>query len=209
MNVHRVCSVADPAYDSLVRIYLDSQPESELKTPAQLARMIKQPEYYFLAALRDGIVIGYSIAICLVDSDAALLEYMAVDRDLRGAGIGQHLFEATRKFGAIADRILLIEVDSEKFPSPDHSDRVRRKNFYRRLGCREIEGLAYIMPPVASATPPLMDLLVSHDELPGAFPKSRIRTWLESCYRQVYHVEPGDPRIGQMIKGLPEYVRLA
>lgn len=208
MNVHRVCSVADPAYDSLVRIYLDSQPESELKSPAQLARMIEQPEYYFLAALREGSVVAYSITICFVDSDAALLEYMAVERDLRGAGIGQQLFRETRNFGAIADRILLIEVDSEKWPSPDHADRVRRKNFYRRLGCREIEGLTYIMPPVASATPPLMDLLVLRDELPTELPKGRIRHWVECCYQQVYEKSADDPRIESMIRTLPDNVRL-
>jgi GNAT superfamily N-acetyltransferase len=208
MDVRRVCSVADPAYDAFVRIYLDSQPHSELKTPAQLARMIEKPEYYFLAALRNATVVAYSIAICLVDCDAALLEYMAVDRNLRGTGIGQSLFRATRNFGAIAGRILLIEVDSEKWPSDDHIDRVRRKNFYRRLGCKEIEGLTYIMPPLSSATPPLMDLLVSHGQLPLAFSKSRVRTWLESCYQQVYQVAPNDPRIDSMIEALPDDLRL-
>lgn len=208
MNIHRVCSVNEPAYHELLRIYRDSQPESERKGPDHLARMIERPEYFFLAGRRDESIVGYAICICLPGSDAALLEYMAVTRELRGLGLGQELFKQTAALGPIANRTLVIEVDSDKLPSPDHADRVRRKKFYRRLGCREIDGLAYIMPPVSSAPPPAMDMLVYAVELPGTLRKSHIRGWLQSCYQQVYDVPENDPRIEVMVARLPENVRL-
>ena len=208
MNIHRVCSVNEPSYEELLRIYRDSQPENELKSPDQLARMIERPEYFFLAARRDDSIVGYAISICLIGSDAALLEYMAVARDLRGLGLGQQLFRQAAAFGPTANRTVIIEVDSEKSPSPDHADRVRRKRFYRRLGCRELEGLAYIMPPVSGAQPPPMDMLVYSRELPLMLAKSRVRAWLQSCYRQVYGVPEDDPRIESMVANLPADLRL-
>ena len=208
MKIHRIRSVEEPAYKQLLHIYRDSQPENELKGPDQVAGMIERPEYFFLAALRDDAVVGFSISICFAGSDAALIEYMAVAREFRGQGTGQGLFKETVQFGSIAERTVIIEVDSEKSPSDDHVDRVRRKNFYRRLGCREVEGLTYIMPPVSSGIPPPMDMLVYAAELPGTLAKSRIRTWLESCYRQVYELSETDPRIQSMLKNLPENVRL-
>lgn len=208
MKIHRVGSVDEPAYQELLRIYRGSQPLSELKSPDHLARMIERPEYYFLAALHNEVVVGYSISICLPGSDAALLEYMAVTPELRCHGLGQQLFKETAAFGPIAIRVLMIEVDSEKSPSADHVDRVRRKSFYRRLGCLEIEHLAYIMPPVSNTPPPPMDMLVYAIELPGCLEKSRLQAWLQSCYRQVYEQPGDDPRIQSMIANLPENVRL-
>lgn len=208
MKVQRIHSVDEPAYEALLRIYHDSQPESELKSPGQLSRMIERPDYYFLAAMHDGAVAGFTISICFPGSDAALIEYMAVARELRGQGIGQQLFRATVQFGSLAQRTVIIEVDSEESPSSDHADRVRRKNFYRRLGCREIEGLSYIMPPVSTAPPPPMDMLVYAANLPSVVAKSRVREWLQICYREVYQQPDDDPRIGSMIANLPEDVRL-
>lgn len=208
MKIHRVHSVDEAAYEQLLLIHHDSQPESELKGPDQLARMIERPEYFFLAAFRHDAVVGFSISICFPDSDAALIEYMAVDRKFRGQGIGQRLFNETVSFGSIAERTVMIEVDSEKSPSDDHLDRVRRKNFYRRLGCREVDGLSYIMPPVSSGVPPPMDMLVYAVELSGTLAKSRIRAWLESCYRHVYDLPKEDPRIESMLEKLPDNVRL-
>jgi ribosomal protein S18 acetylase RimI-like enzyme len=208
LQIHRLCCTTHPAYEELIRIYEDSQPESERKSVADLARMMERPEYLFLAALRDQSVVGFSISICLIGSDAALLEYIAVDRRFRGLGIGKQLFRDTVEFGPLAERTVLIEVDSEKSRSPGRVDRVRRKNFYRGLGCREVEGLSYIMPPVSSATPPPMDLMVYRAELSGTVEKSRIQAWLESCYRQVYQLPRVDYRIASMMEGLPEGVHL-
>src|SRR5579864_6327788 len=112
--MHRLRSITDREYDAFLGIYRDSQPENELKSPDQLARMIASPEYYFLAALRNHAVVGFSISICFTNSDAALLEYMAVARELRGLGIGQELFRQTVNFAPISERITLVEVDSEK-----------------------------------------------------------------------------------------------
>lgn len=208
MKIYRVRSVDEPAYEALLRIYHDSQPEEELKGRDQLARMIARPEYIFLAGLLDDTVVGFSISICFPGSDAALIEYMAVAREIRGLGIGGQLFTRTVQFQSIAERTVIIEVDSEKSPSDDHADRARRKNFYRRLGCREVESLSYIMPPVSSGLPPAMDMPVYAVELPGRLARSRIRAWLESCYRQVYDLPEDDPRIESMIENFADNVRL-
>jgi GNAT superfamily N-acetyltransferase len=208
MNVHRVRSAGEPAFDGLLRIYIASHAASERKSIDTLRKMIERPEYLFLAVDDAGVIVGFAIAIALTGCDAALLEYMAVDADRRGRGIGQVLFRAIAGWPEARERFLLVEVESTHVPSLDATDRARRVAFYRRLGCRQIDGLAYIMPPVSADHPPLMDMLVYRDELPGTIEKAQLRGWLGACYGQVYGVAEDDPRIGTMLEGLPEKIGL-
>jgi GNAT superfamily N-acetyltransferase len=199
MNVFHILSTAEPEFDALLRIYAESLPASERKSADVLARMIARPEYFFFAAIEDSAVVGFAIAIAFLDSDAALLEYLAVDAERRGMGIGQSLFRAITAWPGLCSRSLLIEVESEA---------ARTKKFYRHLGAKQIEGLAYRMPPVSSSEPPAMDMLVCQENLPDALEKHRVRAWLAQCYGQVYGIGEDDPRIGAMQNRLPETIRL-
>jgi GNAT superfamily N-acetyltransferase len=208
MQAVRIQSAEDPRFGELVRIYTDALPTSERKSTHALRQMIAEPEYFFLAAVDVDAVVGFAIAIALVDSDAVLLEYMAVDRARRGIGIGESLFRATAAWPELSSRFLLIEVESESADDADAEIRARRKRFYRRLGARQVEGLMYIMPPVSSAQPPAMHMLVYRDRLPDVMEKTQLRAWLEACYGRVYGVAASDPRIEAMLSGPHETIRL-
>ena len=206
--VRRVRSVGEPAFDDLVAIYTEAHAQSERKSPEQLAAMIQRPGYFFLVAIESSVVVGFSIVRLFDKSDAALLEYMAVARDRRSEGIGRQLFAETANFGSVSSKFLLVEVDSNKKPSADQADRMRRKEFYRRLGCREVGELGYIMPPVSSVPPPEMDMLVYKGDLPPCIERTRVRQWLERCYVEVYGMSANDSRIDAMIHALPAKARL-
>lgn len=206
--MRRIEHSADPLFADLVRIYTEAHPASERKRPALLAQMIEQPKYLFLVAIEAESVVGFAIALAFQDADAGLLEYMAVDARYRSQGIGRELFIAVTEQEAFAKRFLLAEVDSDKQPSEERAERTRRKGFYRRLGCREVEGLQYLMPPVSAATPPPMDLFVYRKGLPEAVQRGEIQRWLESIYSEVYGLGVDDPRIASMVVSLPLQPRL-
>jgi GNAT superfamily N-acetyltransferase len=208
LRIERISSSSQTEFDQLVLIYAGSLAASERKSVAALQEMLARPEYLFLAAIERERVVGFAIAIALIGSDAALLEYMAVDAEFRGRGVGVALFGAVADWQGIADRFLLVEVDSEHEDSAERQERARRKAFYRGLGAQELGGLRYIMPPVTAATPPPMDLMAYRRELPGCLEKERVRGWLEACYGQVYGVAAGDPRIDAMLGGCAECIPL-
>jgi ribosomal protein S18 acetylase RimI-like enzyme len=208
MRFERVLSASGPDFNALLRIYTEALPPSECKSVDTLRAMIERPEYLFLVAVDEGAVVGFSISIALLDSDAALLEYMAVDAARRGQGLGQQLILSTTSQPQLRGRQLLIELDAEATHGADPAMLTRRKAFYRRLGCRQIEGLTYLMPKVSSAQPPLMDILVHSDTLPESIEKPHLRAWLTSCYLQVYGEFGDDPRITAMLNTLPDTIRL-
>lgn len=208
LKTRRVASAVDPDFAALARIYTEAHPESERKKVTLLASMVERPEYLFLVAAQDCRVVGFSIILCFSGTDACLLEYMAVSSDVRDQGIGQYLFRESVNRDEVFGRYLLAEVDSDKLQTAERTDCARRKAFYRRLGCREVEGLCYIMPPVSISTPPAMDLLVYRSELPPSIDRSQLRNWLQSCYTEVYGMAANDPRIDAMLKTLPAELRL-
>ena len=208
MNVHRVRSAGEPAFDGLSRVYTQALPASERKSMDALRAMIERPEYLFLVVEQADAVVGFAIAIALAGCDAALLEYMAVDEKQRGRGIGRLLFRAITGWPEAHDRFLLMEVDSGRVVCEDALDRARRKSFYRRLGCREIDGLGYVMPRVSAEEPPQMEMLVYRRDLPERVEKTRVRGWLDACYAQVYGQAVPDERIDAMLAELPDAVRL-
>src|ERR1700676_3175763 len=112
-----------------MRIYTESHPQSERKSPALLSTMIQDSGYFFLVATERNAVVGFTIVRVFSDSDAALLEYMAVAHDRRNRGIGHFLFAETVKFDGVSSRFLLAEVDSDKTAAADQKDRIRRKTF--------------------------------------------------------------------------------
>lgn len=206
LRIHRVVSAREPEFRELLRIYEEAIPASERKSAFALAEMAMRPEYLFLTIGDEYAVVGFSIAMCF--EDAALLEYMAVDATERGKGIGAELFRQTVARPELCDRFVLIEVESEAEDREDRGERMRRKNFYRRLGCRQIEGLQYRMPQVSSAEPPPMDMMMYRSVLPDAVSRADVRRWIEACYCRVYGKQSDDPRIDEMVARLPEQVRL-
>ena len=208
LRLRRLVSAQDHPFGELLDIYMEANEPGERKSPERLAEMIREPAYYFMAAMGSGLVAGFQILRVLDGADAALLEYNAVAHDRRNQGIGGELFRATAQLDVFASRFLLAEVASDKMTSPDQAERSRRKSFYRRLGWREVEGLQYIMPPVSNELPPEMDMLVYRRELPSTVAHERIRSWLCRCYVDVYGLSVNDPRIDAMMRPLPARVRL-
>jgi ribosomal protein S18 acetylase RimI-like enzyme len=208
IDVCRVESAHEAAFDQLVEIYTEAITPGGRKSLERLAGMILEPSYFFLVGLESERVVGFAIVRAFDGSDAALLEYLAVARDCRDHGIGSALLRQVMNLDAFSSRFLLAEVDSDKKPSADGAECSRRKQFYRRLGWKEIDQLDYIMPPVSSTLPPEMDMLVYSRALPSPIEQERLRHWLECCYVEIYNQSANDPRIETMTESLPLQVQL-
>jgi GNAT superfamily N-acetyltransferase len=186
----------------LAAIYEEAIPASERKP---LAALLSDPAARITVARRAREPVGF--AIVRLGKRADLLEYMAVRAGLRGAGIGAQLYRAARGDRA-HDIPLLIEVDSTREASPDRAIRKRRIDFYRRLGGRQIIGLAYVLPLPSPTGPPAMDLLV--DDWPDATVKrATLHAWLQELYGGVYGQPTDDERILAMLAPLGSEAVLA
>lgn len=209
----RLIEVIDPqsaVSERALAIYEAVIPKAEQKTRAQILASLAHADVRFWAYERGGEVIGLSFLYAPQQEAVMLLEYLAVAPHAQGGGVGSALvtasFDASRHSpGAV----LLIEVDSEAdtVDAAERAVRLKRKQFYRRLGCREVQGFDYILPLENYGPAPKMNLLVLGAE-GDWFETARLRRALAGIYRNVYACAPDDPRLGAMFARQDPVLRL-
>jgi len=209
-QVQQLKSCDGPTFRELYEIYAVSIPARERKPEAWICAMVRAPEYQFWVITGDGRVEGCSILFAPPAERFALLEYMAVTPKRRNHGVGSALFRQTMARVPPQHRSVpvLLEVDSDREASADRAMRARRQQFYRRLGCVRIAGLHYILPLPGEGPVPEMDLMVYAAEPLRQVAKAELERWLQTIYRDVYRCSPDDSRIAQMLRDVPDPVRL-
>jgi GNAT superfamily N-acetyltransferase len=216
VKLEQLASSQGETFRQLYAIYAASIAAREQKRESWIAAMIDAPEYRVWVAKAGGLVRGFSILFVPAAGGFALLEYMAVTPDRRNHGLGAELFRRTVERAVTPEERplpVLLEVDSDREDVSDRAIRTRRERFYRRLGCLRIAGLRYLMPLGGEGSPPEMDLLIYTAEPLGRLARtevarSELKRWLETIYRDVYHCPSDDPRLAQMVAGLPDPVLL-
>ncbi len=204
-------SAADPSFEDFFRIYAESIQPREQKSRELISRMLGRPDYKVLVQKTNGVAVGISILFAPEDDAFSLLEYMAVDSGHRNSGFGRKLFlrtlpESVSRRGEPLP--VLLEVDSDREASADRETRKRRQQFYKRLGCRRVEGLPYVLPMPGASSPPAMDLFVHLPVGAAAIRKSQLKHWLETIYQNVYNCQHDDPRIVEMLGPVSDPVQL-
>jgi ribosomal protein S18 acetylase RimI-like enzyme len=184
-------------------LYETSIPRGEQKTRDEIFAGLGRDEVRFWAFTRGDETLGMSILFADRAHNTMLLEYLAVSPAARSGGIGSALFRASveaSRFDAATQ--LLVEVDSEAedVSETERAIRLKRKQFYRRLGCREVQGFDYILPLAHYGPPPRMSLLVLGAEGP-ALDAGHLRRALTIIYRNVYAQREDDPRLDIMFAG--------
>lgn len=207
--VQQLVRIVDPHsadFDQAWAIYGEALPAGERKPRAAIEALLRRDDYRFFVLRQQDGVVAFAIYFLSGNEPFALLEYMGSRSDMRGRGIGAALFDLG--LAEIGEPSLLTEVDSDREAGADRSLRARRKGFYRRLGCRQVMGLHYMMPTVSSDAPPLMDLLIRPAQAAAPLARARLRAWLEEVYVAVYGQRLPDQRIEAMLTGVTDPVLL-
>lgn len=111
-------------------------PPAELRPLWSMRRLLEQGNYAACVAEENGVPQGY--ALFAQAQGAALLDYFAVEPQLRGRGVGSAFLRALaqKDYGA---PYLLIEAESpDSATTPEQlEERRRRIRFYIGCGCRQ------------------------------------------------------------------------
>jgi GNAT superfamily N-acetyltransferase len=198
------------ALPELIAIYQEAIDPSEQKTLAEFEAMVTDPRYVLSVSRADNEISGFSISFFPADADCWLLEYMAVAPSSRSRGLGDAIFHEAYRYGLrrAPHRTMVLEVDQPGLAVRAKNDTIGRLRFYRRMGCRKLEGLSYILPLDTAGTPPPMMLLTYAIPSLVTLDKPKVERWLTTIYRDAYDVPSHDPRLIKMVTHLSDTIVL-
>ncbi len=205
-NIDQLQPGDDEGFAEMVAIYPEAIEPSEQKAPTELAKLLRDPRYVFLVARTGGNITAFAIMFFPRSGGFWLLEYMAVDKTLRSRGQGEEIFRGARAVAQSRSPGLacVLEVDQ---PGAD-ANTLRRLRFYKRVRCRVISGLNYILPLDVAGVPPPMMLLIHGLDDASSIDRETVRDWVTALYTDVYQRAPSDPRIAAMVSRLPDQLSL-
>ena len=105
-------------------------PPSELKSLASIMNLRERGEYDVLEAREGGRFIAYALIYKPSNGRILLLDYLAVEPDMRCRGYGHQMLEALKAHYADRADCLMIECERPK-TSPDVEEARRRIRFYQ------------------------------------------------------------------------------
>ena len=166
--------LSDELFSELFKILEYSFPENERRDfDDQLAKS-KCPEFRTMTLSEDGKLLGFLNFWEL--SDFVYLEHFAVDKNLRGKGLGSELI---RQLCAICTgKTIVLEAE----PPELNEFSARRIEFYRRLGFHT-NPFTYKQPPYRKGDEPVELVIMSR---PTPLSESDFNEKIRAIYRKVY-----------------------
>ncbi|MCL6445071.1 MAG: GNAT family N-acetyltransferase [Alicyclobacillus sp.] len=105
-------------------------PAHEMKSKAQMEDLIAHHQHYHVHTT-DNVVVAYAEF-----PDFIFIDYLLVNPNTRGKGIGSRVLEAFKRKG----KTIVVEVEP---PDAEDQNTLRRKRFYEKNGFRPAEHIEY------------------------------------------------------------------
>ena len=124
----------------ICKLYRTAFPRCERKPFSMIYKMTRAGKTDTWYCTDNGKFVG--LAITINGSDAILLDYFAMDKNLRGSGYGSAILQALIK--QYAPKTLFGEIETVFEETDDLALRKRRKQFYLRNGLKEMGVMVYL-----------------------------------------------------------------
>lgn len=129
-----LCRLSEPQISLLYEQQMRRDfPPSELKHLSSILAMVRKDIYDVLGAYEEGRIVAYALLYRPEDERVVLLDYLAVETDMRGKGIGSWLLAQLRTYYHKSAEVLLIECERPK-SAPDEAEARKRIRFYTQAG---------------------------------------------------------------------------
>ncbi|MDX1969212.1 MAG: GNAT family N-acetyltransferase [Planctomycetaceae bacterium] len=169
--------------------------------------------YHILLAVEDGAPIACSISDYLAEPNAGVLEFLLVDPQQRGRGLGQELHAATetllqtdaRRAGHAGVSCIAIEMNDpyRVNPADDNMDPFARARLWGRWGYGAL-GFPYVQPALSTDQGAVDYLILGakplDDPLRGGFPPQLVRQIVYGYLRWAMRIE--NPEANPQFQGM-------
>ncbi len=206
LDFQQVQEIDTSDFQKIINIYIDAFPENQRLSVELLSQRIKTNI--------DQLFVGYwqqqaiSMAILhSLDHDFIFLVYLAIDKDYRSQGIGKKFLEYILNYCAGLNKSLILEVDDPDFGN-EKDIRIKRINFYKKLGAKELRNVKYVLPPLTGKILTQQKLMIIPASPESLMTRELLIHLIKQFYRQVYYRDEKDVFLNSFIHQIPSLLEL-
>lgn len=178
-------------------IYLNYFPPQEIRSLEKTISMIqKDNNYHVIVALQDEKVIGFSFLYLFSSLKFGVLDYIAAIKEFQGKGIGTGIFNFS--FHVLGSKIpdgigLLMEIQKDNVQNSNENEiRKRRIKFYKKLGCKFLNGINYLLPSQIGRNPEEMYLMIKPITNINSLSRNEVSKFVDAIYSKIYFYNSND-----------------
>jgi GNAT superfamily N-acetyltransferase len=194
-------------YKAVVAIYLDLFPVNERQPLAVFEERITSGKTELLIAVNESRVLGFAVLWNFEQSDFALLDYLAVDKNWQGRRVGYGLMQEIVRKAASWGKDLVIEIERPG-EGKNQRERENRLQFYLRNDARILNKVSYLLPAFDGSNPVPMVLMVVQQKGKAHYSGKEIKALIQHIYSLVYQKTENDAALLSCILTVPETVEL-
>jgi ribosomal protein S18 acetylase RimI-like enzyme len=208
VKFEEVTDKSSEEFKEAMRIYAASFPANVKRPVASIEEMLTSGKSHLVVGrLDDDEIVLMALLYPLKGTPFVLGDYLAVAEEHRGKGIGTLYIKNI--FSIIGDDQIKYFLGEVENPYLDGNiTKVRRANFFRGLGMKELKGIRYLLPSLKGSLPTEMILMIlprmNTDHLEG----NVIRKVIIQIFGELYNRDEGDEILASILKGVPERIKL-
>jgi len=194
----------DLQFNDAIEIYNESFPDKEKRPLDDIKNNIKEGEKLFIGKYNDSTIM-FSIIWEIENTDYLFLDYIAVKKECRNKRIGtkflKNIFNIFKDYNNI-----IFEVENPE-EGENKNQRIKRINFYKKLGAKELTGFKYFLPPRNGKIENMVLMILSGNQnevLNG----EKIENILSLIYKHIYHRDNNDKLLKNIVNDIPEKIKL-
>jgi hypothetical protein len=201
-------NVDTPQFKEAIDIYLEALPASERQTVETIkARVGSEKEKMFIGSLKGKVVLT-ALVWPLQGTEFALLDYMAVKKDMRNCGLGSEFVKNIHRISGLADATFILEVEDPK-EGVDVALREMRIRFYRRNGALQMQETPYMLPALHGTKPTRMIIMTISPKPQKTLEGKVVTELFRQIFREVYLRSEKDEVLNSFIDHVPPKVAIA
>jgi GNAT superfamily N-acetyltransferase len=202
-----VLDTSSEEFEKAMDIYIASFPENERRPVATIEMEMKSGISRLIIGRMEDRVVLMALLHPINDTSFVLGDYMAIDEEYRGMGIGAAFLN---NIFSILDDIefdyLLGEIESPYLEEDEL--KARRVEFFRRLGMKELKDVRYILPPLQGTLPTEMILMVLCKTEADCLGGAEIKDILRRVFRNIYARGEDDEILALILERMPDTIKL-
>jgi GNAT superfamily N-acetyltransferase len=187
------CEYDSGLVEQVRELYESAFPIEEKREFAIILEMLKSNEEILFFCLNEDRtkILAFAIFWKFHFSERYLLDYYAVAPECRSLGIGSEFLQRLLVNPIFQNAEIIFEIENPDYKDKDLS-KLKRAQFYGKLGCKVISDFTYFLPSLNDCEPANMILLNYSREAKYNISKNELENICTDLYKNLYRLDDKD-----------------